>query len=136
VRVLLAEDNADAAEVLRMLLEGFGYRVTVAATGPAAVDAARTERPDALLCDIGLPGMSGYEVARTLRADPTFANMLMIAITGYGAPEDRQEASAAGFDLHFAKPMDPMLLLGELRKLEHGRGPANDAVMRPGQEAL
>lgn len=130
VHVLLAEDNSDAAEVLCMLLQGFGYRVSVAASGPAAVDAARRERPDALLCDIGLPGMSGYEVARTLRTDPALADILMIAITGYGGREDRDAACEAGFNMHLAKPADPMLLLRELSKLEHGRMPANDESMR------
>lgn len=130
VRVLLAEDNVDAAEVLRMLLEGFGYRVTVAVSGTAAVEAACSERPDALLCDIGLPGMSGYEVARRLRAVPELAHILMIAITGYGTREDREAASAAGFDMHFAKPVDPMRLLAELQKLERVDDSANSGRMR------
>ena len=135
VRVLLAEDNTDAADILRMLLESYGYTVSVASSGPAAVQAAREERPDALLCDIGLPGMDGYEVARALRAQPGMQDLLMIAITGYAASQDRAAAAAAGFDMHLPKPVDPVLLLAELRKLQRARSPANDNRMHPARQS-
>lgn len=121
LRVLLAEDNVDAAETLRMLLELSGYEVVVAHSGPDAVAAARSRRPDVLLCDIGLPGMSGYDVARTLRADPAFAGTFLVAVTGYGTEQDRVAAMEAGFDRHFAKPVDPDEMFSALQRL--GRAP-------------
>ncbi|MCG2592338.1 ATP-binding protein [Ramlibacter sp. XY19] len=117
LHVLLAEDNEDAAETLRMLLEFSGYEVRVAHSGPEAVAAARERRPDALLCDIGLPGMSGYDVARELRTDPGMADTLFMALTGYGTAEDKAAALEAGFDLHLAKPVDPELVFRELERL-------------------
>ena len=117
LHVLLAEDNEDAAETLRMLLELSGYEVRVASSGPDAVRAARERRPDALLCDIGLPGMSGYEVARILRAEPAFADTFLMALTGYGTPDDQAAALAAGFDRHLAKPVDPDQVFRELERL-------------------
>jgi signal transduction histidine kinase/CheY-like chemotaxis protein len=115
LRVLVAEDNPDTADTLRMILEGYGYQVWVASSGPAAVETARRIRPDALVCDIGLPGMSGYDVAKALRKDPTIAP-LMIAVTGYSSPEDKATAMAAGFHLHLPKPVAPAELLSQLRK--------------------
>ena len=117
LRVLLAEDNVDAAETLKMLLELAGYQVALAHSGPAAVAAARNQPPDVLLCDIGLPGMSGYEVARTLRADPAFAATLLVAVTGYGTERDRLAARDAGFDRHFAKPVNPDEMFSTLQLL-------------------
>lgn len=117
LRVLVAEDNEDAADTLRTLLELSGHEVFLAHTGPDAVAAARAQVPDVLLCDIGLPGMSGYEVARTLRDEPSLSGLRMIAITGYGTAQDREAATGAGFDRHFAKPVDPTMVLQELRRL-------------------
>jgi signal transduction histidine kinase len=117
LHVLLAEDNEDAAETLRMLLEYSGYEVRVAHSGPEAIAAAREQAPDALLCDIGLPGMSGYEVARVLRAEPALSDTLFMALTGYGTSEDRAAALEAGFDLHLAKPVDPDEVFRELERL-------------------
>src|SRR4051812_43202815 len=88
VRVLVIEDHPDAAESLRLLLELAGHEVRVARTGPAGVAAARGFQPDVVLCDLGLPGgMSGYEVARALRADPDVAGARLVAVSGYGQPE-------------------------------------------------
>ena len=112
-RVLVIEDHRDAAETLRLLLELSGHEVRVARTGPAGVEAAREFRPAVVLCDLGLPGgMSGYDVARALRQDPALAEVRLVAVSGYGQPEDRDRARAAGFDLHLTKPVDP----GELRR--------------------
>jgi signal transduction histidine kinase/CheY-like chemotaxis protein len=105
--VLLIEDHRDAAETLRDLLEQWGYRVAIASHGRAGLEAARAEPPDLVLCDIGLPGMDGYAVARQLRQDPPTAALPLIAITGYGQAEDRQRAARAGFDHHLTKPIDP-----------------------------
>jgi PAS domain S-box-containing protein len=134
-RVLVVEDLRDAAEALQDLLELWGYEVRVATTGPAGVEAARSFQPDIVLCDIGLPGMDGYEVARVIRKDeglrkdeggrmkdesdpvhpssfilPPFEGpqpLRLVALTGYGQEEDRRRSLAAGFDLHLTKPVDP-----------------------------
>jgi CheY-like chemotaxis protein len=104
----VVEDSRDGAESLRMLLSLSGHEVRVAYTGPAAVEAASAFRPAVVLCDLGLPGgMSGYDVARALRQDPATAPARLIAVSGYGQPEDQAKARAAGFDLHLTKPVDP-----------------------------
>ena len=117
LRVLVAEDNIDAAETLRMILEVSGFDPVVEHSGTAAVDTARRQRPDAVVCDIGLPGMNGYEVARALRALPPGPPLLLVAVTGYGSPEDRAAALAAGFDAHFAKPVSPGELVALLERM-------------------
>ncbi|MDG3008329.1 PAS domain-containing hybrid sensor histidine kinase/response regulator [Paludisphaera mucosa] len=104
LRLLVVEDNPDAALGLAMLLEASGHEVATAYDGPSAVELARSVRPDAVLSDIGLPGMDGYEVARRLRGDG--AGALLIAISGYGQEEDRRRSREAGFDHHFIKPVD------------------------------
>jgi two-component system CheB/CheR fusion protein len=110
-RVLVIEDNVDAAESLGMVLELSGHEVFIAATGPAGIEMARERKPDVVLCDIGLPGsVDGYEVARTLRADPATASIYLAAVTGYGMAEDRGRALEAGFDTHLTKPTDPAVL--------------------------
>ena len=91
--MLVVEDNRDAADSLQMLLELFGYEVAVAYTGPDGVRAAAACRPDVVVCDIGLPGLDGYEVAAALRRDPATAAARLIAVTGYGADEDRRRAT-------------------------------------------
>lgn len=110
LRILVVEDNRDSAESLRMLLELYGYEVTVAYTGPEGVKAAEEWHPSVVLCDIGLPGLDGYGVARQLRRNPATAKTPMIAVTGYGAEEDRRRSREAGFDRHMVKPVDPEVL--------------------------
>lgn len=107
LRVLVIEDNLDAAETLRDLLELGGHQVELAGTGREGVAAAATFRPDVVLCDIGLPGMDGYAVARELRANPATAALPLYALSGYGQAEDRRRAREAGFDHHLVKPIDP-----------------------------
>lgn len=110
-RVLLIEDNVDAAESMRMLLDLLGHEVAVAHDGPAGLEAARRLKPEIVLCDIGLPDdMDGYEVARAFRRDPEIAKTYLVALTGYGQQEDQERARAAGFDLHAVKPVDLPLL--------------------------
>jgi signal transduction histidine kinase len=104
-RVLVVEDNDDAREMLRNLLHLFGHEVHEACDGASGIEEARRVRPDAALIDIGLPGIDGYEVARRIRADVPGARL--VALTGYGQPEDRDRALAAGFDVHLVKPVDP-----------------------------
>jgi two-component system, sensor histidine kinase len=104
--ILLVEDHADAREALQALLELDGYAVLTAAEGLAALDIARTKRPDIALIDIGLPGLDGYEVARRLCAAEG-PRPILVALTGYSQPQDRRDAEAAGFDAHLVKPVDP-----------------------------
>lgn len=107
--ILIAEDNVDAADALRMILESHGYHVNVVHSGPAAVQALASRRPDVLLCDIGLPGMSGYDVART--APSVHRPGVMVALTGYGSADDKAHALSVGFDAHLAKPIAVPALL-------------------------
>ena len=105
-RVLIVDDNKDAAESLADLVRIFGHAVDVAYDGPSAIEKAHANPPDVVLCDIGLPGMSGYEVAQTLRASAV-QGVQLIAVNGYAQPEDVKRAVEAGFDGHIAKPCDP-----------------------------
>jgi CheY-like chemotaxis protein len=104
--VVIIEDGADAAESLRELLELKGFEAAVARTGPEGVELCRRMRPDGVVCDLGLPGMTGYEVARALRADPATAGAILVAVSGYAQEEDRRKAREAGFDTMLAKPAD------------------------------
>ncbi len=103
-RVLVIEDNVDSADILGMLLKTTGHEVDVCYSGDVGVDKARSFHPDTVLCDIGLPGMDGYEVARTLRREPALHGATLVALTGYASREDRERALAAGFDRHLVKP--------------------------------
>jgi CheY-like chemotaxis protein len=105
-RVLIVEDSRDTAETLRDVLELYGNMVCVAYSGPEAVALARQFQPTVVLCDLGLPGMDGYEVARALRGDPETRAACLIAVSGYGQEEDVQRSREAGFDLHLTKPID------------------------------
>jgi signal transduction histidine kinase/DNA-binding response OmpR family regulator len=105
-RVLVVDDNVDAAESLAILLRLGGCVVRLAHDGPTALEAAQTFRPEIVLLDIGLPGMDGYEVARRLRTCPASADAVLVAVTGYGQAEDRVRSHQAGFDHHLVKPVD------------------------------
>jgi PAS domain S-box-containing protein len=105
-RVLIIEDNADAALALREVLEMDGHEVEVAADGPGGLAKARRFQPEIVFCDIGLPGMDGYAVARAFRADASLAGAFLVALSGYALPEDLQRARDAGFDRHLPKPPD------------------------------
>jgi PAS domain S-box-containing protein len=111
VKVLVVEDNRDSAESLRLLLASAGYDVTLAFSGTEGVELAHRARPDVVVCDIGLPGMDGYAVARALRNDPGTRRARLIAVTGYGQEGDRTRALESGFDKHLVKPADPETLL-------------------------
>ena len=104
-QLLLVEDNDDIRETLSMLLEHLGYAVSTASDGPSGVSAALERPPDAMLINIGLPGFDGYEVARRLRPILPSSTML-VALTGYGQPEDRRRSKESGFDCHLTKPVD------------------------------
>ncbi len=103
-RILVIEDNLDAAESLRLALELGGHEVAVAHDGPQGIKRARELTPEVVLCDIGLPDMDGYAVAKALRHEPGLRNTLLVALTGYALPEDQRRAVGAGFDAHLTKP--------------------------------
>lgn len=106
-RILVVEDNPDAQQMLKILLEMWGHEVSVASDGSAGIEAIKTQRPEIALVDIGLPITDGYELARRLRNDDSRKDFLLVALTGYGAPEQRARALEAGFDLHLVKPVEP-----------------------------
>jgi signal transduction histidine kinase len=114
-RILIVDDNEDAAETLAMMLSLDGHEARTAFDGAVALSKVRDWTPDIVLLDIGLPGMDGYEVARQLRNDPSIGNIRLIALTGYGQPEDKQRAIDSGFDAHLVKPIAPELLAEALR---------------------
>jgi CheY-like chemotaxis protein len=113
-RVLIVEDKQDTAESLQRFLELAGYQVKVAYTGPEGLNLAREWLPDWLLCDIGLPGLNGWEVAQALHGASETARIRLIAITGYGSPADKLRSRQVGFERHLVKPVDPADLLGML----------------------
>ena len=104
--ILIIEDNPDARETLRLLLEMMGHDVETASDGEAGLEKALALQPEIALVDIGLPKLDGYEVARRIRASRGLRQPYLVALTGYGTPEDRQRAFDAGFDTHVAKPLD------------------------------
>jgi signal transduction histidine kinase len=114
VRVLVIEDNLDQAESMAVVLEFEGHRVHIATDGRTGLAKAHEFEPEVILCDIGLPDVDGYQIARALRADP-HCSARLIAVTGYARPEDRRRAEEAGFDAHIAKPPSPEALLELVR---------------------
>jgi CheY-like chemotaxis protein len=105
-RVLVVDDNEDAAASLGMLLKFLGTDVQIAHDGATALANIEAFRPDVVLLDLGMPGMDGFEVARRVRERADFNNVVLIALTGWGQPEDRHRARTAGFDHHLVKPAD------------------------------
>jgi signal transduction histidine kinase/ActR/RegA family two-component response regulator len=128
-RILVVDDNTDAADLLALMLDQAGYETTAVADGPTAIEAAQRLTPQIVILDIGLPGMSGYEVAEHLRKDSRLAGTSLIALTGWGTPEDKRKALAAGFDVHLTKPVaaeDLHAALGRaaaIRQRGRARGP-------------
>ena len=106
LRILVADDNVDAAESLAMLLTLDGYNAQTAHDGQQALDIAATFRPDVMLLDIGMPKLNGYEVCRSLRQQSWGKKMVVIALTGWGQEADRQKSQGAGVDFHLVKPVD------------------------------
>lgn len=125
-RILVVDDNVDAAESLAALLQVWGHDVRMVHDGPAALEVAPAFAPTVIFLDIGMPGMDGYEVARRLRRMPLLESARMVALTGLGGDQDRQRADQAGFDRHITKPVDPAVLQaviaerGENAPEEHG----------------
>lgn len=115
ISILVVDDDPDSADSLALLFEHWNHAVAVAYDGAGAIEAYRAHAPDLVLIDIGLPDMDGYDVARALRREPHRATL--VALTGFGADEDREAAREAGFDQHLVKPVD----LTRLRELAGGR---------------
>jgi CheY-like chemotaxis protein len=106
-RIIVVDDNVDAAESLSLLLSQDGHTVRMAFRGPDALTLAQSFRPEVMILDLGMPDMDGYAVARAIRADAELAHIRLIALSGYGQPEDRHRTSEVGFDAHLVKPIEP-----------------------------
>ena len=117
-RLLVVDDNKDAAESMSMLLEMWGHEVAFAFDGPSALETAEQWQPEAVFLDIGLPGMDGYEVAERLRELPHAKDAVLIAITGYGQDDDRLRSVRAGIDHHLVKPVAPDALRSLIDSLQ------------------
>jgi PAS domain S-box-containing protein len=120
-RILVVDDNHDAAESLSELLGTLGHNTRVAHSGPEAVATAVEFHPDLVFLDIGMPGISGYEVARRLRKHPEVSSAMLVALTGWGTEEDKRKARDAGFDEHVTKPIDMAAIDTVLAKAAMGR---------------
>jgi CheY-like chemotaxis protein len=112
----VVDDNRDAAQALKLLLETDGHEVRVAADGGGGLALARQYKPEVALLDIGLPSMDGYELARRMREEPALEGTLLVAVTGYGQMHDRARASASGFNHHLVKPVEFSALQRLLRE--------------------
>ncbi|MBG9388420.1 response regulator [Caenimonas aquaedulcis] len=121
MKVLIADDNVDAADTLAMLIEMLGHDVRHVNDGEAAVDAAAKFEPRVALIDLGMPKLNGYEVCKQIRQLPNGKDVIVVAVTGWGQPDDRRRSAEAGFDRHLVKPVDPSALtqlLGELAQAQ------------------
>jgi len=107
IRIVVADDNEDSAQSFAMLLSFSGHEVRVALNGAQALDVVRQFRPDIAFLDIGMPELSGYEVAEAVRAEPWGNEVRLVAVTGWGTLDDKLRATSAGFDRHLVKPIDP-----------------------------
>jgi two-component system CheB/CheR fusion protein len=119
-KIVVVEDNADSRELLCELLTRVGFNCHTAENGIEAIALIEQVQPEVAILDVGLPEMDGFEVARRLRADPRWANLFLIALTGYGRSSDRTTSHDAGFDEHLVKPVQPDKLLGLLANVHHG----------------
>ncbi len=124
-RVLVCDDNVDGAESLSLMLGLLGHEVRTVHDGAQALDAVGTWRPDVVLLDIGLPGLSGYDVAQRLRADPAMAGVLLVAVTGWGTEDDQRRSARAGFDHHLTKPVEAAALEAVLARRKPDRPEAD-----------
>ena len=116
-RVLIVDDNVDAADTLAALLVISGHETAVAYEGVSALEHAESSRPNVVVLDLGMPGMSGYDVARNLRRRPWGSTLKLIALTGWGQERDRRMTREAGFDEHLVKPADPDELIRLVERL-------------------
>lgn len=122
LRIIVADDNQDAADSLALLLEAAGHQATAVYDGQAAVEAAAALHPDVIVLDIGMPALDGCEAARRIRAEPWGRDVFLVALTGWGQPADQRRAEAAGFDLHLTKPVDPAKIVAVLAERRRPAG--------------
>jgi CheY-like chemotaxis protein len=120
LRILIVEDNADVALSTKAVIEMDGHEVHVARDGPSGLEAAAAVDPDVILLDIGLPRMSGYEVAQRLKGRKAQRKLLLVAVTGYASQADRERSAAVGIDIHLLKPVDPAFLRELLNRFANG----------------
>jgi CheY-like chemotaxis protein/anti-sigma regulatory factor (Ser/Thr protein kinase) len=130
-KILIVEDHSDAAEMLALLLSAQSHQVRVESNGHAALVAAMEFSPDVMLVDVGIPGMSGYDLAERIRSNRTLDHVLLIAVTGYGRPQDRTRALTAGFDHHLIKPVDADAIAAVLGDVSR---PKRLTITPPGRE--
>jgi CheY-like chemotaxis protein len=116
-RILIVDDNCDAAELLAEALSAMGHETRVAFDGPSGLDAAAGFAPDIAFLDIGLPAMDGYELARKMRSELAFPQLRLVALTGYGQDSDRERSAEAGFDSHMVKPINLMAVASTIKRL-------------------
>lgn len=124
-RILVVDDNENCAKVLMWTMEALGYTAKMAFDGESAIALAKSFHPDVVLLDIGLPGMNGYDVCRTMRKEPALKNTIYVAQTGWGQKEHREHSKEAGFDYHLVKPVSIDTLKDILLTLE--KKPLEDA---------
>jgi two-component system CheB/CheR fusion protein len=124
--IVIVEDNDDTRQMLSAFLEQSGFECHSARTGPAGLELIEAMRPDVALVDVGLPEMNGLELARRVRANAENEGVFLVAVTGYGLPQDRAAATEAGFDGHLVKPVDPDRLVAWLTRAVNGGGAAAD----------
>jgi CheY-like chemotaxis protein len=105
LNILVADDNQDSVGLIKAMLEASGHTVHTAYNGTDAIQLARAQQPDVAILDLGMPGMSGNDVAKAIRLEPWGGDPLLIALTGWGTAEDKLETSWAGFDEHLTKPV-------------------------------
>ncbi len=117
IRILVADDNRDAANALTVMLSRWGFEVSTAFDGQSALEKARAFHPDLMLLDITMPRLDGYAVAERVRADRTFGNTKLIAVTAFDSDDHRRRAREAGFDLHFVKSSAPSQLNEAIRRM-------------------
>jgi PAS domain S-box-containing protein len=120
-RVLVVDDNVDGAESLAMMLRISGHETRTAHSGPEALDAARSFKPEVVFLDIGLPSMNGYEVAKRMRAEPSLSKTVLVALTGWGSEYDKRQSSQAGFDFHLTKPVEATAIENILTQVVSGQ---------------
>ena len=116
---LVVDDNPDITDLLAAVLRHAGYNVASAHSAPEALTMAVARHFDVVVSDIGMPGMTGHELARALRAMPEYRSIPMVAVTGFDLYDDRDRSAAAGFSAHLSKPIDPLALTQAIRGIRH-----------------
>jgi two-component system cell cycle response regulator len=137
-RILVIEDNPINLELMTYLLRAWGHEAISATDGQAGLDVVRADPPDLVVCDIQMPGLDGYEVARALKADAALARVPLLAVTAFAMVGDHDRALRAGFDGHFSKPIDPAQFMAELARFLPGvpAAPKPSPAPPPGEIAV